>query len=56
MFKSLSPNPIIAKSQISTALCDLVKKGEASDMDVIGFEGNGHISMEVATKLKQILN
>jgi hypothetical protein len=55
-FGSLSDNPVIAKSQISSALCDLVRKGEAEDLDVIGFESGGYIRPEVATKLKQVLN
>jgi hypothetical protein len=56
MFKSLSKNPLIAKSQMSTAICDLVKKGDAKDMDVINFETSGHIRPEVLTGLKTILN
>jgi len=56
MFKSLSANPMIAKSQLAEAMCDLVRKGEASDMDVIGFESSGHIRPEVVTKLRTVLN
>jgi len=56
MFKSLSSNPIIAKSQMASALCELVKKGDAQDMDVIGFESSGHIRPEVYTKLQTVLN
>ena len=56
MFKSLSKNPLIAKSQMSNAICDLVKKGDAKDMDVINFETSGHIRPEVLTGLKTILN
>lgn len=52
MFKSLSENPAIAKSQISNAICDLVMKGQATDMDVINFESAGFISPELASKLK----
>jgi hypothetical protein len=52
VFKSLSNDPILAKSQISNALCDLVMKGEASDMDVINFESAGYISPELVNKLK----
>jgi hypothetical protein len=55
-FKSLSENPMIAKSQLASALCDLVKKGEANDLDVIGFESGGYIRPELVTKLKQSLN
>jgi hypothetical protein len=51
MFKSLSENPVIAKSQISNALCDLVMKGQATDMDVINFESAGFISPELVSKL-----
>jgi len=56
VFKSLSQNPQIAKAQMATAICDLVKKGDAIDMDVITFESNGHIRPEVYTKLQTILN
>jgi hypothetical protein len=55
VFKGLSENPQIAKSQISGVLCDLVKKGEASDLDVIGFESGGYIRPELVSKLKQVL-
>jgi len=55
VFKSLSDNPVIAKSQISSAMCDLVKKGLATDLDVIGFESNNYISPEIAAKLKTVL-
>jgi hypothetical protein len=56
VFKSLSKSPAIAKSQISEGLCDLVRKGEANDLDVIGFETNGFIRPELMPKLKTILN
>lgn len=56
MFKSLSENPHVAKSQISNALCDLVKSGKATDMDVIGFESSSYIRPEIVTELKTILN
>jgi hypothetical protein len=56
IFKGLSQNPVIVKSQISSALCDLVKKGEATDMDVIGFESGHHIRPELVTKLQQGMN
>lgn len=56
MFKSLSDNPAIAKSQMSGALCDLVKKGEATDLDVIGFESGGYIRPELVAKLRSSLN
>lgn len=56
MFKSLSENPAIAKSQMATAICELVKKGDATDMDVIGFESGGYIRPELVSKLKQVLN
>lgn len=56
VFKSLSDNPQVAKSQMSNALCDLVKKGEATDLDVIGFESGGYIRPELVGKLKQVLN
>lgn len=56
VFKSLSENPAVAKSQISNALCDLVRKGEAQDLDVIGFESNNYIRPELVSKLKTALN
>jgi hypothetical protein len=56
MFKSLSDNPLIAKSQISEALCELVRKGEAADTDVIGFESGGYINPTLVSKLKEKLN
>ena len=56
MFKSLSDNPVVAKSQIANALCDMVKKGEATDLDVIGFESANHLRPELVSKLKQALN
>ncbi len=56
MFKSLSSDPRIAKSQISDAMCDLVYKGEAKDTDVIGFETSGYISPAIASKLNETLN
>lgn len=56
MFKSLSQNPTVAKSQISSALCDLVKKGEAQDVDVIGFETSGFIRPDLMPKLKTAFN
>jgi len=56
MFKSLSQNPQVAKSQISSVLCDLVKSGDANDMDVIGFESGNYIRPELVSKLKQALN
>jgi flagellar hook-basal body complex protein FliE len=56
MFKSLSQNPTVAKSQLSGVLCDMVRKGEADAMDVIGFETNGFIRPELMPKLKTALN
>jgi hypothetical protein len=55
LFKSLSETPSIAKSQISNAICELVKKGEATDMDVIGFESGNYIRPELVTKLKTVI-
>jgi len=54
--KSLSDNPVVAKSQIANALCDMVRKGEATDLDVIGFESGGFIRPELTAKLKQSLS
>jgi hypothetical protein len=56
VFKSLSDNPIVAKAQISDALCELVKSGDATDLDVIGFESQSYIRPELVTKLKEKLN
>jgi hypothetical protein len=56
VFKSLSENPNVAKSQIANALCEMVRKGEATDLDVIGFESGGYISPELVSKLKTSLN
>ena len=55
-FKSLNTNPQIAKSQISDAMCDLVRKGEATDVDVISFESNNYIRPEVVEKLRTVLD
>lgn len=56
MFKSLSENPQVAKSQMTEALCDLVKGGFATDIDVITFESNGYVRPELVGKLKEKLN
>lgn len=56
MFKSLSKDPIVAKSQISNVLCDLVKSGSAQDLDVINFETSGHVRPELLSKLQEKFN
>lgn len=56
MFKSLSKDPIIAKSQISNVLCDLVKSGAAKDLDVINFETSGHVRPELLPQLQEKFN
>lgn len=56
LFKSLSKNPMVAKSQMSDAICDLVKSGDAKDTDVINFEMNGYIAPNLITKLSEKLN
>lgn len=56
IFKGLSQQPHVAKSQMSEALCQLVRKGEAQDLDVIGFETNGFVRPELMPKLKAIFN
>lgn len=56
MFKSLSKNPAEAKSQVTDSLCDLVKSGDAMDLDVINFESNGYIRPELIGKLKEKLD
>lgn len=55
MFKSLSDNPNIAKSQISGAMFEMLKKGEIKDLDIIGFESEGYIRPEIFSKLKNVL-
>jgi hypothetical protein len=50
--KALHGKPAnVAKSMVSDQLCELVRKGEASDLDVINFETYNHISPELETKL-----
>lgn len=56
IFKSLSQDPIIAKSQVADAILALVVKGEAKDLDLIGFESGGYIRPEIVTKLQTSLN
>lgn len=56
IFKSLSSNPQIAKSQMSETLCNLVKSGNAREEDVIQFEMNGYVRPELISYLKEKLN
>lgn len=56
IFKGLSENPMIAKSQITNAMLELVKSGSAEDVDLINFESSGFISPEVQSKLKNHFN
>jgi hypothetical protein len=56
IFKGLSDNPIMAKSQITNAMLELVKSGNAEDVDVINFESSGFISPEIQSKLKNHFN
>ena len=56
LFKSLSKNPQAARQQVSDAICDLVKSGEAIDTDVINFEMNGYISPSIVGELNKALN
>ena len=56
IFKGLSATPHIAKSQISEKLCDLVKKGEAEDLDVISFESSNYLRPDLVSKLKAAFN
>ena len=52
-YKSLTGKPPHeVKKSISLALCELVKKGELSDVDVINFESNNYISSEADAKLR----
>jgi len=54
LYKSLQGKPPhIVKSLISDKLCDLVRKGEAQDIDVINFETYNHVSPELDEKLRQ---
>jgi len=56
-YKSLVGKPgHIAKAMVSEALCDLVKKGQAQDIDVINFESTGFVPPELAVKLNAALN
>lgn len=56
-FKSLAGKPgHIAKAMVSEAICDLVKKGQAQDIDVINFESTGFVPPELAVKLNAALN
>lgn len=56
MFKSLQGKaPHVAKAMVSDAICELVKKGEAKDVDVINFETFGHITPELEPKLRPML-
>lgn len=53
LYKSLAGRPAhVVKSMISDKLCDLVRKGEAQDVDVINFETYNHISPELDEKLR----
>lgn len=57
MFKSLNGKPAhIAKAMVSEVLCDLVRKGEAKDTDVINFETFGFVPPELQPKLSAALN
>lgn len=56
MFKSLSDNPMMAKSQITEALIDLVKSNKCTDMDLINFESTSYLRPEVVEHLKMKLN
>jgi Sec-independent protein translocase protein TatA len=56
-YKSLVGKPAhIAKAMVSEAICDLVKKGQAADLDVINFESTGFVPPELAVKLNSALN
>jgi len=56
-YKSLQgKQPLDMKKAISDALCDLVKKGELSETEVINFETYSHISPEADVKLRSVLN
>ena len=56
MFKSLVGRPPhVAKAMVSDALCDLVRKGEAKDTDVINFETYGVVPPQLETKLRTVL-
>lgn len=56
MFKSLSDNPMMAKSQITEALIDLVKSNKCTDMDLINFESTSYLRPEIVEQLKVKLN
>ena len=57
LYKSLNGRaPHIQKSMIADAMCDLVRKGEAQDTDVINFETYGYIPGAIDAKLRAVLN
>ena len=51
LLPGLSDNPLIAKAQVTEILSEMVMKGEAKDLDVIGYETGGFISPEIAPKV-----
>lgn len=55
MFPGLSDNPVIAKSQITFAMVEMVEKGQLKDTDVIAFESGGHIEPDVAMKVQKAI-
>lgn len=56
MFKSLvGKAPQIQKAAIAESICELVKKGEAADTDVINFETYSYITPELDLKLRSVL-
>ena len=56
MYKSLAnKSPAIQKSLIAEAICDLVKKGEAAEEDVINFETYSYVAPELDSKLRSVL-
>lgn len=56
VLKGLSPNRHTARSQISAVLADMVIKGEAKDLDLIGFESDGFIPPELQPILQSKFN
>lgn len=57
IYKSLEGKaPLDVKKSISAGMCELVKKGELVETDVINFETYGYVSTEADTKLRSMFS
>jgi hypothetical protein len=57
IYKSLSgKSPAEVRKSISAAMCELVRKGDLAETDVINFETFGHVSAEAHARLAGMLN